>query len=144
MDRKAELPDNNPKSAYGVKKPPLHLVPPSAKVELAAAMGDGARKYGPFNWRENSVAASVYKAAAERHLDAFWDGEDIDPASGAHHLGHAMACCAILLDALATGNLVDDRPLPGGAGEMHRAYADRSPAREAMPEESTSGCLKQG
>lgn len=117
------LPDDNPKSRFGALKPPLHLIPPSAKVELAAAFAEGAEKYGAFNWREKKVSTSVYKAAAERHLDAFWDGENLDPLSGVHHLGHAMACCALLLDAIATGNLIDDRPTPGCAGELHRAYA---------------------
>jgi hypothetical protein len=110
--REPAYPDDNPKTIYGVKKTPLHLIPPPAKVALARAMECGAKKYGPFNWREKRVSCSVYKAAAERHLDAFWDGEDLDPESKAHHLGHAMACCAIILDALASGMLNDDRPLP--------------------------------
>ena len=122
-------PDNNPKSAYGIKKPPLHLIPPAAKVEHAAAMGVGAQKYGPYNWRETAVAASVYVAAAERHIDAWWDGEDLDPETLVNHLGHAMACCGILIDAIATGNLIDDRPqVQGLAGELHRAYKARCEA----------------
>lgn len=107
----AAYPDDNPKTKFGMQKTPLHLIPPPAKVELARAMECGAKKYGPFNWREKRVSCSIYKAAAERHLDAFWDGEDLDPESLAHHLGHAMACCAIVLDALANGMLNDDRPV---------------------------------
>jgi hypothetical protein len=33
-----------------------------------------------------------------------------------HHLGHAIACLAILLDAQEAGMLVDDRPILGASG----------------------------
>lgn len=105
-----DLPDDNPKSAQGVQKAPLHLVPPPAMMELAWAMGEGAAKYGAYNWRSHNVSASVYQAAALRHLMAWYERQDTDPLSGAHHLAHAMACCAIVLDAIHHGILNDDRP----------------------------------
>jgi hypothetical protein len=104
------LPDTNPKTAFGVQKAPLHLIPPPALLAVAGVMGLGAKKYGPYNWREHAVSASVYQAAAMRHLLAWWSGEDLDPESGQSHLAHAMACCAIVLDAAAVGKLNDDRP----------------------------------
>src|SRR6185503_16391068 len=100
--------DNNPKAAIGAMKVPLHLVPPSAKHFLALALKDGAKKYGPYNWRDAGISLSTYKAAAERHWDALWDGEDIAQDSMVHHLAHAMACAAIALDALTIGKLIDD------------------------------------
>lgn len=112
----------NPKDLIGATKIDLSVVPPSAELHLATAMMDGAKKYGPFNWRENAVLARVYISAARRHLLQFLDGEDYDPISNVHHLGHAMACCAIILDAMETGNLDDDRPVPGAAGEMIRRF----------------------
>lgn len=114
----SSTPDNNPKSQYGIKKPPLHLVPPAAKIYLAMGFADGADKYGPYNWRENSVAASVYVGAAQRHLDQWWDGEENAADSGVHHLAHALSCLAIIADARETGNLIDDRPLPGAAAKL--------------------------
>lgn len=107
---KLALPDTNPKTAFGVRKTPVHLVPPPALLALAEVMGLGAKKYGPYNWREHAVSASVYQAAAMRHLLAWWSGEEVDPESGQSHLAHAMACCAIVLDAKAVGKLNDDRP----------------------------------
>jgi hypothetical protein len=115
-------PDNNPKTAIGVTKVPLHLVPPSAKHYLAEALADGARKYGPYNWREHAISISVYKAALERHMDAFWDGEDLASDSGVHHAAHAMACLAIMLDAMSIGKLHDDRPTPGASAELQKSY----------------------
>lgn len=112
----------NPKDALGMLKPDLSVVPPAAMLHLASAMMDGAAKYGAFNWRENAVLSRVYVAAAQRHLLQFLDGEDRDPLSKVHHLAHAMACCAIVLDAQETGNLDDNRPTPGAAGDMIRRW----------------------
>jgi hypothetical protein len=87
-------------------------------------MMDGAKKYGPYNWRDNPVLYRVYIAAAIRHLYQLLDGEDFDPISGVHHVGHARACLGILADANETGNLVDDRPTKGASGEMIRRFGD--------------------
>lgn len=117
-------PDGNPKSAAGAKKPQLHTIPPTAMLHLAVVMGLGAQKYGAFNWRETGVAASVYVSAAQRHLLSWFDGESIDPESGASHLAHVMACMAIVLDAMENGTLKDDRPMPGRTAEMVRQFAE--------------------
>jgi len=77
------------------------------------AFKDGAEKYGPYNWRGESVSASVYVAACYRHLHAWFDREELAQDSKAHHLGHARACLAIILDAASVGKLVDDRPPTG-------------------------------
>lgn len=116
-------PDSNPKSRYGIKKPPLHLIPSVALIDLSVAMALGAKKYGAYNWREKGVAASVYLAAAERHLRAYLDGEDTDAESGASHLGHVMACCAIIADAITLGKLIDDRPTKGMFAAGVREFA---------------------
>lgn len=107
------LPDDNPKTVYGARKPPFHFTPPVAEMVLGQAMQNGGEKYGAMNWREKTVSSSVYYDAARRHLSAWLDGEDVAPDSGVHHLGHVMACCAILLDAAASGRLNDDRPVKG-------------------------------
>jgi len=108
----------NPKDLFGLKKPPLDLVPPAALLYLSRVMALGAAKYGKYNWREKKVRWSIYAAAAMRHILAAHDGEELDPESGQPHVAHAAACMAILLDAKATGNLVDDRPTPGAAARL--------------------------
>ena len=100
----------DPKAAVAAPKAPLHLIPPVAAKAMAEALDDGRKKYGFFNWRHTNVAATVYIAAAKRHLDAWMDGEDLSADAGVHHFGHAMAGLAILLDAMAHGTLIDDRP----------------------------------
>lgn len=108
----------NPKDQIGVLKVNLALVPAAAKILMAGALEDGAVKYGPYNWRSHPVQAMIYLAAAERHIEAWKDGEENASDSGKHHLGHAMACLAILVDALESGNLIDDRPKPGPAARL--------------------------
>lgn len=76
-------------------------------------MQTGEVKYGPYQFRQTTVEASVYIAACLRHIELWADGEEKAPDSGAHHLGHAIAGLAILLDAQAYGNLIDDRAKTG-------------------------------
>jgi hypothetical protein len=101
----------NPKDKLGLKKVPLRLVPSAAMVYTSAAMALGGlvKGYGPYNWRDNKVLYSVYLEAAMRHLIQSMDGEDADNESLVPHEASIMACCAIILDAKMTGNLVDDR-----------------------------------
>lgn len=121
MSNRTQYPDDNPKTQYGVAKPSMALIPGTSLVVLARVMELGAAKYGPYNWREHNVSASVYVNAAERHLRAWFDGESTDVESGHSHLAHVMACMAILLDAHSMGRLNDDRPPPAPTGEMLRA-----------------------
>ena len=99
----------NPKDILGRMKVSLSKLPAIAVAWGAAAMMDGARKYGPYNWRDNSVIASIYVDAAHRHLDLWFEGQRKAKDSKVHHLGHVIACAGILLDAEATGNLHDNR-----------------------------------
>jgi hypothetical protein len=110
----------NPKDLVGRLKPPMHLIPAVANVLESQVFGLGSVKYGPYNWREHSVAASVYIAAMYRHVAAWFDGEESDPESAITHLAHARACLAIILDAQSCGKLVDDRPTKGNAAAVIR------------------------
>lgn len=106
--------DENPKDKVGKAKPSMHFVPMIARLQEAIVMALGAKKYGAYNWREKKVLASVYSDAIDRHMAQWMDGEDLDEESGVSHLAHVRACCAILIDAIATGNLLDDRPKTAG------------------------------
>lgn len=117
-----QYPDNNPKTAIGVTKAPLHLVPPALLHFTAQAFADGAKKYGPYNWRDKTVSSSVYYGAALRHLSAWWDGEDLSQDAQVHHLGHVAACIAILLDGMTVGKLNDDRPTKGASAALQEEY----------------------
>lgn len=127
--------DNNPKTAFGSAKPSITKVPPASLIYQALGMMNGAKKYGPYNWRENEVTASIYVDAAMRHLLAWFDGEAIAQDSGVPHLAHAIASLGIIIDALETGNLIDDRPLKGAAAELLARYTNQPcvPCTPAVP-----------
>lgn len=112
----------NPKDRLGLAKPGFTAIPPSALLFLGQAMQNGREKYGLMNWRDKEVLASVYVDAGLRHRLSWWDGEDEARDSLIHHLAHSMACDAILLDAIATGKLVDDRPARGTFAELITKY----------------------
>lgn len=101
--------DNNLKTAAAINKPRVSAVPPIAIMALGAAMQDGCNKYGLFNWRDSAVTSTVFYDAIQRHLLAWYSGEDYAPDSHVHHLAHVMAGCAILLDAKFNGVDNDDR-----------------------------------
>lgn len=111
--------NTNPKDAIGVKKVSITKFPMVALIQGARAMMNGSFKYGPYNWRGNPVIASIYIDATFRHIAAWFDEkEEFASDSKVHHLAHALASLAILLDAQATGNLVDDRPQEGKAASV--------------------------
>lgn len=105
----------NPKDLLGEKKVSFTKLPAVAIAHAAHAMMNGAVKFGSYNWREKKVQAEIYIDAAMRHITAWNEREECASDSGVHHLGHAIACLAILLDAQETGNLVDNRPPSTGA-----------------------------
>lgn len=115
----------NPKDLIGIAKVPVGLFPSAGTILGAMSMKDGAVKYGPYNWREHPVKMTVYLDAMERHLLALRDGEDEASDSGVHHLGHILGCAAILADALAVGNLIDDRPHKGAAAALFEKFREK-------------------
>lgn len=123
----------NPKQQYGDRKVPVQLVPPAALAYIALGTGEGARKYGAFNWRETRVESMTYVGAMLRHLMSYLDGEDIDPESGNPHLAHLMASAAILADATESGQLIDNRPPSGPAGAVMRKYMKPEPVNPEPP-----------
>jgi len=125
-----EVTPTNPKSLIGIKKLSLSKIPPAALAHCAAAMMDGAKKYEKYNWRKTNVEAEIYVDACLRHLTSWYDGEECAEDSKVHHLGHAMACIAILLDAIETDTLIDDRPTPGVMSQVLSRMKDEYNAEE--------------
>jgi hypothetical protein len=123
-----ERPAVNPKTAAAAKKLALHLVPPAATALTADTMEEGADKYGAYNFRDVPVKISVYVAAIKRHVAAYEAGDDVDRDSkrGNTNLGAILACAAILADATAHGNLVDDRAKSPGTAALFYAKKEKS------------------
>lgn len=104
----------NPKALLGSNKLPLDLWPTTATAMGCLGMLNGALKYGRTNFRVAGVQASTYVAACKRHLDAWVEGEELDPDDGVPHLSSALSCLAIIVDAMSCGKLNDDRMVNGG------------------------------
>lgn len=101
---------DNPKRAFGLKKPSIWCIPRTVIYELGLAMYEGACKYGAFNWRDSEVVASDYISALDRHVSAWIEGEDLDPDSKLSHITKAIATLVVMRDAMMSKKFVDDRP----------------------------------
>jgi hypothetical protein len=104
----------NPKDVVGIRKVAFSALPWRVLYRVALGMMEGALKYGRHNYRASGVRASVYfDATVGRHIGPWWEGEDIDPESGEHHIDKAIASLLVMRDSMLQGNFEDDRPPPG-------------------------------
>lgn len=107
-----QVKETNPKDSVGIKKAPLSVVPTQVLHEIGLGMLEGALKYGRHNYRVAGVRASVYYDATMRHLNQWWEGEDIDRASQLSHITKALSSLSVLRDSMLQENWTDDRPPP--------------------------------
>ncbi len=135
--------DGNPKTQFGITKPRKTYVPTIPQLEYGMAHLQGALKYGNFNWRDDPVTMSTYLDAAVSHIDLFKEGQDRASDTDIHHLGHAMTCLSIIIDAQHYGSMIDDRwkprdPNNPNAGDILDKYmADNQPRIKAIREKWT-------
>jgi len=85
---------------------------------LAKILTFGAKKYAAFNWQKASSEEDKLRirGALERHLNAYFRGEKLDPETGLSHLYHANCNMMFLdyfdrLEDLALDNVVKSTPL---------------------------------
>lgn len=71
------------------------LVPQSSLIPMVRVLEFGADKYAPNNWKKGLPVLEICESL-KRHLDAFMEGEDIDPESGLSHIGH-IQCNALFV-----------------------------------------------
>jgi hypothetical protein len=134
---KEALTSSNPKDLIGFRKPPIALCPPTLWLYASLAMKLGAKKYGPYNWRNKSVSAMTYVNALLRHTLSYLDGEENDRESGTKHLAHAAACIGILLDAEVNNKLINDRPMPGRFAHLVELFTETIAEDKNKNEEKT-------
>ena len=121
---------SNPKDLVGVLKVPMSTVSAPVLAEIALGMLEGACKYGRHNYRMVGVRSSVYYDAAMRHLMAWWEGQDIDPGSGLHHVTKAITSLVVLRDAMIHNMCDDDRPPSLGVDFIDTLNKQAAPAIE--------------
>lgn len=76
-------------------KPDFSLLDPGALFLVVKVLTFGAKKYGAYNWQGVPDMERRYFAAANRHLWAWYGGEETDE-SGLPHLAHAIASLLLL------------------------------------------------
>lgn len=101
--------DSTTGGAKGRKPARFDLLPPDALWEIAEQFGYGATKYDDRNW-EKGYDWSLSYGALQRHLHAWWGGEDDDPDSGRPHLAAAAFHVLVLVANSLRGTGTDDRP----------------------------------
>lgn len=107
-------------------KPAICLVDPGFIRSVARVMGFGVEKYGLWDWMKGYDFSTCYDCT-QRHLLAWWDGEDLDPESGEHHLAHAAANLMMLLFYHRQGRTdLDNRPeFPSCEGKNEKDQTDQ-------------------
>lgn len=93
----------------GVKLERFDLIPVCPLQVLARRYGVGARKYDERNWERGYEWSKSY-GALQRHLNAFWSGEDDDEGEPNGHLAAAAFHIFALLEFVNTHPEFDDRP----------------------------------
>lgn len=89
------------------EKPDLSLIPRTFLEHVSRAFMVGETKYGRYNYCRGHKASQLV-AAAQRHISAWNEGEELDP-DGQHHLGAAGANLAMILRQMELETLKDDR-----------------------------------
>lgn len=117
----------NPKDRIGLTKTPFRLLPPAPLAMVAKVMELGAKKYGAWNWRKETVTHSVYLEAALRHIFQALDGERLDEESGMPHEAHAAACMLIILDAMVNDKWVEDCMFQGRLTQLMKSINKTEP-----------------
>lgn len=92
----------------GSKLAQMSALDPNSLLIVAEVAGFGAQKYAKLNFMKGYDWSLSYDAL-QRHLHAFWSGQDIDDESGMSHLGHAAWHCLTLLSFIERGLGTDDR-----------------------------------
>ena len=82
---------------------------PLAVREFAKVCMSGAVKYDRGNYLKGGKPLSEYSDCLLRHLTAWLEGQDIDPDSSFHHLGHVVWNALALCQFALSGNSIDDR-----------------------------------
>lgn len=81
------------KGCMFVAKLPLELIVPGFIVGIARVLGYGREKYAANNWLRGMSWTTVY-GGVQRHLTAWYMGEEYDLESKLSHLFHAA--CGIM------------------------------------------------
>ncbi len=81
---------------FDSEKVRVELFPPEVIVAISKVLTFGAKKYADENWRRGIKYKRVY-GALQRHLMAWYAGQENDNETGMSHLWHAGCCLMFLI-----------------------------------------------
>lgn len=95
---------------HNTGKPRLDLNSLGIEVQKgeAAVWEYGLKKYSLGNWLKG-MSWQESAASLCRHLDAFLNGQDLDPETGLPHVDHLICCAKIMSNSFHTRKDLDDR-----------------------------------
>lgn len=93
---------------HDVGKLQWHLLPLRFLRGAVRVLMFGAKKYSAHNWRGGMPHTQTYNATL-RHLDAWMNGEDLDPETGESHIDHAICELVFLRAHIEEHPELDDR-----------------------------------
>jgi len=105
MESKLENTDMEFKK-FDTDKIRMELLPPHSLKSIAKIFTFGAKKYDDFNYMKGTKWSRYY-GALQRHLNAWYSGEEIDSETGESHLYHA-GCCIMILIEIQNANIGED------------------------------------
>lgn len=94
---------------YDAGKLRYDLLPVKPLAAITEVFTFGATKYSERNWEKGMKFGRMY-AAMQRHLQAFWGGQDLDEETALPHLAHAAFYMLALMELIETHPELDDRP----------------------------------
>jgi len=112
IPREVRVVDAETGGEKGEKLAAMGAVDPMALWKVAEVAGFGEKKYARYNFAKGYKWSLSYDAM-QRHLMAFWNGENLDPESGLPHLAHAGWHCLALL-TFSMRKLGTDNRFPQG------------------------------
>lgn len=73
------------------------LILPEFEEGIAETLTVGAAKYAPNSWQHVEDAENRYYASLRRHINAWRQGEILDPEDNVPHLAHAATNIMFLM-----------------------------------------------
>lgn len=94
---------------YDTGKRQWDLLPFDSVAKIVEVLEFGAKKYTARNWELGFAYSRIFNSL-QRHLIAWFQGEDNDPETGLSHMAHAACNTLFLLTFISRKVGEDDRP----------------------------------
>lgn len=99
----------NSGTRYNSGKRKWGLLSWAAVSQIVEVLEFGAKKYSAWNWTKGLSWSECFESM-QRHLVAWYSGEDKDPETGLSHMAHVLCNAMFLMHFILFKTGADDRP----------------------------------